>query len=80
MFVIGIDPHRGCHTAAVLDEEQLGELRGVGDRRQRRRLLEWVAPFMPRVWAVEGASGTGAPCWPTFREKCRACARFFVSR
>jgi transposase len=62
MFVIGIDPHRGSHTAAVLDgsEEMLGELRMVADRRQRQRLLEWAAPFMPRVWAVEGATGTGA--------------------
>lgn len=62
MFVIGIDPHRGSHTAAVLDgsEELLGELRVVADRRQRQRLLEWAAPFMPRVWAVEGATGTGA--------------------
>jgi transposase len=62
MFVIGIDPHRGSHTAAVLDgsEEMLGELRVVADRRQRRRLLEWAAPFVPRVWAVEGATGTGA--------------------
>jgi transposase len=62
MFVIGIDPHRGSHTAAVFDgsEEMLGELRVVADRRQRQRLLEWAAPFMPRVWAVEGATGTGA--------------------
>jgi transposase len=62
MFVIGIDPHRGSHTAAVLDgaEELLDEFRVVADRRQRQRLLEWAAPFMPRVWAVEGATGTGA--------------------
>jgi transposase len=62
MYVIGIDPHRGSHTAAVLDEaeELLGELRVVADRRQRQRLLEWAAPFVPRVWAVEGATGTGA--------------------
>jgi hypothetical protein len=35
MSVIGIDPHRGSHTAAVLDqaEELLGELRVVADRR-----------------------------------------------
>jgi transposase len=46
----------------VLDgaEELLDELRVVADRRQRQRLLEWAAPFMPRVWAVEGATGTGA--------------------
>jgi len=62
MFVIGIDPHRGSHTAAVLDgvEELLAEYRVVADRRQRQRLLEWAAPFTPRVWAVEGATGTGA--------------------
>jgi transposase len=62
MFVIGIDPHRGSHTAAVLDgtEELLAEYRVVADRRQRQRLLEWAAPFTPRIWAVEGATGTGA--------------------
>jgi transposase len=62
MFVIGIDPHRGSHTAAVLDdtEEVLAELRVVADRHQRDRLLQWAAPFVPRVWAIEGATGTGA--------------------
>jgi transposase len=62
MFVIGIDPHRGSHTAAVLDdsEELVDEYRVVADRRQRQRLLAWAAPFTPRVWAVEGATGTGA--------------------
>jgi transposase len=62
MFVIGIDPHRGSHTAAVLDgaEKLLAEFWVVADRRQCRRLLEWAAPFAPRVWAVEGAAGTGA--------------------
>jgi transposase len=62
MFVIGIDPHRGSHTAAVLDdtEEVLDELRVVADRRQRDRLLEWAASFTPRTWAIEGATGTGA--------------------
>jgi hypothetical protein len=62
MFVIGIDPHRGSHSAAVLDgaEKLLAEFWMVADRRQRRRLLEWVAAFAPRVWAVESATGTGA--------------------
>lgn len=62
MFIIGIDPHRGSHTAAVLDdhEELVAELRVVADRRQRDRLLEWAAPFTPRTWAIEGATGTGA--------------------
>ena len=30
------------------------------DRRQRDRLLRWAAPFEPRLWAVEGATGHGA--------------------
>ena len=35
MFVIGIDPHRGSHTAAVLDdtEEVIAELRVAADSR-----------------------------------------------
>ena len=62
MFVIGIDPHRGSHTAAALDgtEELLDEVRVVADRRQRDRLLEWAQRFEPRTWAIEGATGTGA--------------------
>ena len=62
MFIIGIDPHRGSHTATVLDgaEEVLDELRVTADGRQRDRLLDWAAPFAPRLWAVEGATGTGA--------------------
>jgi hypothetical protein len=40
--------------------ELVGEYWVVADRRQRQRLLEWAAPFTPRVWAVDGATGTGA--------------------
>jgi transposase len=62
VFVIGIDPHKGSHSAAVLDEsEQLvGELRVRAGRRQREELVEFAARFEPRCWAIEGASGTGA--------------------
>ena len=62
MFVIGVDPHRGSHTAAVLDdtEEVSAELRVTADSRQRQQLLSCAAPFTPRRWAVEGATGTGA--------------------
>ena len=62
MFIIGIDPHKGSHTAAVIDrdEQLVGEVSVVADRRQRDRLLRWAAPFAPRVWAVEGATGVGA--------------------
>ena len=62
MFIIGIDPHKGSHTAAVLDDSEklVGELRVVADRRQRDRLLRFAAPFEPRTWAVEAAGGLGA--------------------
>jgi transposase len=62
VFIIGIDPHKGSHTAAVLDEREalIGELRVEADRRQRDRLLAFAAPFEPRTWAIEAAGGLGA--------------------
>jgi transposase len=62
VFIVGIDPHKGSHTAAVLDrtETVIGELRVVADRRQRDRLLRFAAGFTPRTWAIESASGLGA--------------------
>lgn len=62
MFVIGVDPHKGSHTATVLDADErvLGELRVRADRNQRERLLAWAEAFSPRTWAIEGATGTGA--------------------
>lgn len=62
MFVIGIDPHKRSHTAAVLDdrEQLVGEFRVDADRRQRQRLLDFAQPFTPRTWAIEAASGLGA--------------------
>jgi transposase len=62
VFIIGIDPHKGSHTAAVLDRREtvIGELRVSADRRQRDRLLEFAADFTPRTWAIESASGLGA--------------------
>ena len=62
MFTIGIDPHKGTHTAAVLDgtETVIDELRLVADRHQRDRLLSFATQFEPRTWAIEGAGGLGA--------------------
>jgi transposase len=61
VFIIGIDPHKGSHTAAVIDRDErlVDEFSLRADRRQRDRLLRFAAPFVPRVWAVEGATGTG---------------------
>ena len=62
MFIIGIDPHKGSHTAAVIDSEEIviAKLSLRADRHQRERLLQFAEPFMPRLWAVEGATGVGA--------------------
>jgi transposase len=62
VFIIGIDPHKGSHTAAVLDHSEtvIDELRVIADRRERDRLLHFAADFNPRTWAIEAASGLGA--------------------
>ena len=62
MFMIGIDPHKGSHTAAAVDrtERVIDTFRVDADRDQRARLLAWAERFTPRTWAVEGATGMGA--------------------
>jgi transposase len=62
VITIGIDPHKGSHTATAVDgsEVVVGELRVEANRHQRARLLEWAAAFEPRRWAIEGATGVGA--------------------
>src|SRR6476469_3132303 len=59
VFVIGIDPHKASHTAAVLDDHErlVSEVRVHADRAQRDRLLAFAAEFEPRCWAIEGATG-----------------------
>ena len=62
MFIIGVDPHRGSHVAVVLDDhEQIhDQLAVTANRLQRQRLLDWASRYQPRLWAIEGAAGTGA--------------------
>jgi transposase len=56
------DPHKGSHTAVVVDrcEVVVATIRVDADRHQRSRLLEWAHGFESRTWAVEGATGMGA--------------------
>ena len=58
---IGIDPHKGSHTAVALDEHEavLGRLRLRSGPDQLVRLLEWAKAWPVRTWAVENASGLG---------------------
>jgi transposase len=62
MFIIGIDPHKATHTAAVVEHDEfvIAELRVDANREQRRTLLCWAERFEPRTWAIEGARGVGA--------------------
>jgi transposase len=62
MFMIGIDPHKGSHTAAAVDRSEvvIDTIRVDANRDQRTRLLAWAARFSPRTWAIEGATGMGA--------------------
>jgi transposase len=59
--IIGIDPHKGSHTAVVLAEDGsvLKTIRVPSSRRQVDRLLAFAALWPDRVWAVEGAAGVG---------------------
>ena len=59
--MIGVDPHKGSHTAVVIGaaEEVLGQLRVRACAAQAQRLLAWAAPWPERTWAVEGAGGLG---------------------
>jgi transposase len=59
--VIGIDPHKGSHTAVALDgrEKRLGQLRVRASASQIDGLLEWAERWPRRTWAIEGARGLG---------------------
>ena len=58
---IGIDPHKGSHTAVSVDEHKatVGQLRVRSGPDQLARLCEWAKAWPERTWAVENASGLG---------------------
>jgi len=59
--MIGVDPHKGSHTAVAIDgsERQLARLRVRASTAQAGKLVEWAAAWPDRTWAVEGAGGLG---------------------
>jgi len=61
MVLIGIDPHKGSHTAVAIDrdETKLAELRLRSSKQQCVQLLEWATVFPQRRWAIESAGGLG---------------------
>ena len=62
MVVIGVDPHKRQHTAAVVEQptqRQLGKLTIEATLADYRRLLAWARQWPERTWAVENARGLG---------------------
>jgi transposase len=59
--MIGIDPHKGSHTAVAVTaaEEPLGKVRVRACPGQAEQLVAWAAAWPERIWAVEGAAGLG---------------------
>jgi transposase len=59
--MIGIDPHKGSHTAVAItaSERPLAELRVRASAAQATQLVAWAQAWPERTWAVEGASGLG---------------------
>jgi transposase len=59
--LIGIDPHKGSHTAVAIDsgKVQLAELRVRATKNQCEQLLQWAELFPQRRWAIESAAGLG---------------------
>jgi transposase len=61
VVTIGIDPHKGSHTAVALaaDETRLGQIRVRAAATQVENLRSWAASWTERIWAIEGATGLG---------------------
>jgi transposase len=59
--MIGVDPHKGSHTAVAIgrDETRLARVKVRATRRQVDQLLEWAARFDEHTWAIESAGGLG---------------------
>ena len=59
--IIGVDPHKASHTAAVLDEHGrlLDQQRIPATLDGYRQLRRWAGRWPQRCWAVEGAHGIG---------------------
>jgi hypothetical protein len=59
--MIGIDPHKGSHTAVVInsDEVVIDAIRVRASAGQLAELQEWAAGYSERCWAVESARGLG---------------------
>ena len=76
MFMIGIDPHKGSHTAAAVDRNEavIDTLRVDADRHQRARLLAWAAVRAAHL-GRRGSDGDGCVVGSAARRSGRARGR-----
>ncbi len=60
-LMIGIDPHKGSHTAVVIDSDEvvIDQIRIRASANQLVELQEWASGYEDRTWAVESARGLG---------------------
>ena len=61
--IIGVDPHKLSATIEVVDEHEkkLGSGRFTTDKAGYAAMRAYVKTWPHRVWAIEGANGTGRP-------------------
>jgi hypothetical protein len=59
--MIGIDPHKGSHTAMAIDDRErvLGQTRVRASQAQTDELVRWSSRWPDRTWAIENAMGLG---------------------
>jgi transposase len=59
--MIGVDPHKGSHTAVAVDatEVVLGKVTVRATAEQVHQLQAWACGWPERSWAVEGSHGLG---------------------
>ncbi len=59
--MIGIDPHKGSHTAVVVDagEVAIDKIRVRTSATQLVQLQDWASRYDVRCWAIESARGLG---------------------
>ena len=64
MVMIGIDPHKGSHTAVVIDRDErvVDQIRVRASNGQTGELCECASGYPDRVWAVESARRWGIRC------------------
>ena len=71
--MIGIDPHKGSHTAVAIDAEEviIDRLQVSASATQTTELLSWAARFDQRRWAVESGGRVGVSVVPAARRAPR---------